>query len=694
MSNDYYTNSMRKTLLLSVSMLHFVFFAQNIPSKITIDFKQKGAIVPPSMYGIFFEEINNAGDGGLYSEMILNRAFEDHTPPTGSVLRGNKYFLPSTPSYVTGLVKGQSAGWNNDSLQNWKLNVPKAAQAYVSVQTVTPLNSNSPHYAQLDILHATSKDPISLINGGYWGISVEKNKKYNLRFFANVGANYKGHITAVVRSDSGQIIASKIITSTKKTTGWVEYNSQFIPFDTNHNGTFELQFDAPVTVKLDFISLSPTDTYKNRPCGLRSDIVKMLEGLKPAFMRWPGGCVVEGATLENRIKWKETLGDPAQRKGEYMKWGYRNTYGFGYHEFLQFCEDMKMGGMFVANVGIACEFNNGDYCSEDAVDFFIQDALDAVEYAIGDANTTWGAKRVAAGHPKPYPLKYVQIGNENHGPIYEKRYSLFYARLKAAYPQIEMIFNGVATGSGSLEVLKPKFSVNTIEIADYHWYDGPDWFFNNAFLFDKIQPRHDFKIYVGEYACHRKVGTGNLFGALSEAAFMMGMERNSDLITMTSYAPLFENSNRRKWPVNMMMLNNHQIIGRSSYYVQQLYANNRPSFNLSTHLLDEKASIIDAITGLRHYAQAGYDEKAGEIVLKIVNATPDVFSPQLEIKNTKKISRVGEMISISSTDETSENTFENPHKIDPIKKVLKNLSTEFKLQTAPWSFNIIRIKVN
>jgi alpha-N-arabinofuranosidase len=684
---------MRKTLLLSVSMLHFVFFAQNIPSKITIDFKQKGAIVQPSMYGIFFEEINNAGDGGLYSEMILNRAFEDHTPPTGSVSIGKKYFLPSTPSYATGLVKGQSAVWNNDSLQNWKLNVPKAAKAYVSVQTVTPLNSNSPHYAQLDILQATSKDPISLINGGYWGISVEKNKKYKLRFFSNIGANYKGHITAIVRSDNGQIIASKIITSTKKTSGWVEYNCQLTAFGTNHKGTFELQFDAPVIVKLDFISLSPANSYKNRPYSFRSDVVKMLEGLKPAFMRWPGGCVVEGATVENRIKWKETLGDPAQRKGEYMKWGYRNTYGFGYHEFLQFCEDMKMDGMFVANVGLACEFNNGDYCTEESVDFFIQDALDALEYAIGDAKTTWGAKRVAAGHSKPFSLKYVQIGNENHSAIYEKRYNQFYTRLKAAYPEVELIFNGVATGAGGVQVLKPEFNVNKIEIADYHWYDGPDWFYNHVFLFDKIQPRHDFKIYVGEYACHRKVGSGNLFGALSEAAFIMGMERNSDLITMTSYAPLIENSNRRKWPVNMMMLNNHQIIGRSSYYVQKMFANNRPSYNLSTHLLDEKGSVIDSISGLRQYAQAGYDQISGEIVLKIVNATPNGFAPLLEIKNTRKINRFGEMIYISAADSTFENSFENPLKIYPLKKRLKNLSTGLKLKTAPWSFNIIRIKV-
>ena len=601
--------------------------------------------------------------------------------------------MPATPCYVTGVVKGQSAGWNNDSLQNWKFIVACDAQAIVSAQTVMPLNANSQHYAQLDIRQATSKALVSLVNGGYWGISVEKNKNYNLRFFANISSDYKGRITAVVRSDSGQIIASKIIIPARNSTGWVEYNSQLKAFGTNHKGTFELQFDAPGIVKLDFISLSPVDTYKNRPCGFRSDIVQMLADLKPAFMRWPGGCVVEGATVENRIKWKETLGDPAQRKGEYMKWGYRNTYGFGYHEFLQFCEDFKMDGMFVTNVGLACEFSNGDYCSDDSVELFIQDALDAVEYAIGNAKTTWGARRVAAGHPKPFALRYVQIGNENHGPMYEKRYNQFYTRLKAAFPQVELIFNGVATGAGGVEVLKPEFNVNKIEIADYHWYDGPDWFFNHAFLFDKIQPRHDFNIYVGEYACHRKVGTGNLFGALSEAAFIMGMERNSDIVTMTSYAPLFENSNRRKWPVNMMMLNNNQIIGRSSYYVQSMYANNRPTYNLSTHLLDPKGAVVDTISGLRQYAQAGYDEKTGEIILKVVNATPNSFSPYLEIKNTGKINHTGELISISDADSTVENSFENPRKIYPESKLLRNISNNSCIDFAPWSFSVLKCKV-
>jgi len=668
-------------------------FAQPQPTRIEINFQERGAQVEKSMYGIFFEEINNGGDGGLYSEMILNRAFEDHTPPTGSVLRGNKYYLPATPSYVTGQVKGQSAGWNNDSLQNWNFRVSEAAQAAVSVQTITPLNANSPHYAKIDIYRASAQSPVSLANGGYWGISVEKGKKYNLRFFANIPAEYNGRVTAVIRSEEGLIIATKSINPSKKGRGWAEYNSQITAFGTNHKGTFELQFDAPGSVLLDFISLSPADTYKKRACGFRSDIVKMLVDLKPAFMRWPGGCVVEGATVENRIRWKETLGDPAQRRGEHMKWGYRNTYGFGYHEFLQFCEDLHMNGMYVANVGLACEFNNGDYCTEDSVEYFIQDALDAVEYAIGDANTPWGAKRVAAGHPKPFPLKYVQIGNENHGPMYENRYNRFYTRLKAAYPQIEMIFNGVATGAGSVEVLKPDFNVNKIEIADYHWYDGPEWFYNHARLFDKIEPRHDFKIYVGEYACHRRVGTGNMYGALSEAAFIMGMERNSDLITMTSYAPLFENSNRRKWPVNMMMLNNHQIIGRTSYYVQQMFANNCPTYNLSTRVVNEKGEAMEADTTLRQYAQAGYDARRREIVIKVVNATGKTFSPQVSLVNAPKIYSTARMVSLASPDSTSENSFEKPRKIYPRKITASNASQCQIIDFEPWSFTIIRMKL-
>jgi alpha-N-arabinofuranosidase len=325
------------------------------------------------------------------------------------------------------------------------------------------------------------------------------------------------------------------------------------------------------------------------------------------------------------------------------------------------------------------------------LEFFIQDALDAIEYAIGDVNTALGAKRAAAGHPKPFPLKYVQIGNENHGPMYEMRYNKFYTRLKAAYPQIEMIFNGVATGAGSVEVLNPKFNVDKIEIADYHWYDGPDWFYDHAFLFDKIQPRHNFKIYVGEYACHRKVGTGNMFGALSEAAFIMGMERNSDLVTMTSYAPLIENSNGRKWPVNMMMLNNHQVVGRSSYYVQKMYAQNRPSYNLETHLLNDKGMAVDTLDGMRQYAQAGYNEQTKEIIVKVVNATSDVFSPQIFIQNSPKLKPVGEMISLSANDPTDENSFETPQKVIPKTEQIKIVSEQFYVNFAPWSFSIIKL---
>lgn len=685
------TDLKRLNVLATLMIIALSAVSQHRATKIEIDFQQKGARVEPSMYGIFFEEINNAGDGGLYSEMLRNRSFEDHVAPGGTVVRDNKYFCPATPSYITGKIKAQSAGWNSDSLQRWTIKVSPHSKAAVSVKTNNPLNSNSPHYAEFDIQQASGNAPVSFINSGYWGISVVKGEKYNLRFFANISSRYKGTITALVRSDSGKVIANRVI-QIKNTNGWKEYKCQLTALQTHHQGTFELQFDSPGLVMLDFISLSPAKTYKNHEGGFRADVSKMLTDLKPAFFRWPGGCVVEGATLENRIRWKETLGDPSQRRGEYMKWGYRNTYGFGYHEFLQYCEEMNMQGMYVANVGLSCEYSNGDFCRDDSVEFFIQDALDAIEYAIGDVSTFWGAKRAAAGHPRPFPLKYVEIGNENHGPMYEKRYNTFYSRLKKAYPQLEMIFNGVASGAGSIEVLNPKFEVDKIEIADYHWYDGPDWFYNHTFLFDRIQPRHNFRIYVGEYACNRKVGSGNLFGALSEAAFIMGMERNSDLVTMTSYAPLIENSNGRKWPVNMMMLNNHQVVGRSSYYVQKMFAENRPSFNLSTHLLNAQGMAIDTLTGMRQYAQAGYNEPTREIIIKVVNATSEAYSPQIALLNSPKMLTKGEVITLSANDPTAENSFDEPQKVAPKTFQIKNVSDQFQIRLEPWSFTVLKVK--
>ena len=283
---------------------------------------------------------------------------------------------------------------------------------------------------------------------------------------------------------------------------------------------------------------------------------------------------MEGISLENRFEWKKTLGDPAERSGEYSTWGYRCSYGFGYYELLQFCEDIGAKAMFVCNVGLGCQYRMGDASPENKIAYYLDDCMDAIEYAIGDVTTEWGAKRAEQGHPAPFPLQYVEIGNENWGDEYDKRFDIFYTAIKEKYPELTLISNHGLGGTGK---------ITKTDMIDPHWYVNPEFFFQNTKIFDN-HPRGKYDVYVGEYACNANVGGGNLRAALSEAAFISGMERNGDLVKMTSYAPLLENRNDRSWAVNLIWLDTDQVLGRSSYYVQKMAAENRPTYNVKSNL--------------------------------------------------------------------------------------------------------------
>lgn len=550
---------------------------------IDIDLSKPGAKVQPSMYGIFFEEINHSGDGGLYAELIQNRGFEDKNLPGGTRLDSGFAIAPSKPNYRNNQNRNFRLPWNMQNMwPGWSVR-KDATKAELSLTTEQPLNSATPHSLQMKITSASRADPLELANEGYWGVGLKQGEKYNARFHLRTNASYKGMVTAKLISADGKILGQSSL-SLKATSGWNEYKTSLISTGTDGKAAFVLSFDAPGMVWVDYVSLFPDKTFKNRNNGLRTDVAQLLAEMKPAFIRWPGGCIVEGLTLENRVKWKETIGDPVIRPGEYDLWGYRNTYGFGYHEFLQFSEDIGSAGMFVANMGLSCSVRNGDYCTVEELGEFVQEALDAIEYAIGDVNTKWGAKRAAAGHPKPFPLKYVEVGNENAGvEIYNERYNIFHKAISARYPKIEIISN-----HGLNDNLA---SVQELDMIDPHYYVAPDWFYARAnTIFDNIQPRPKHTAYVGEYAVNRNVGTGNMNAALSEAAFLVGAERNSDFVKLMSYAPLIENSNKRDWQVNLIWLKSDQSMGRSSYYVQKLFANNRPDINLPV-TLKEKMNI-------------------------------------------------------------------------------------------------------
>jgi alpha-L-arabinofuranosidase len=563
-----------KKAFFTIAMITCGLVAMAQTESIRIDLGQKGAVVSPNLYGIFFEEISHAGDGGLYAELIQNRGFEEHVLPSGMTYKDGKAYAPNAMNYEHRRNSNWNIPWNLEEkkMTGWKITGEKATVKGEVIETKTPLHKNTPHAMQLSIKKVQKGGKAILTNIGYWGIGLKNGEKYDLRFYVK-SANYKGTITArLVNGETGESLGSVSFNS-QQLKDWTELTATLKAENSANKGELALEFDKTGTVLIDYVSLFPQATFKGRKNGQRADVAQMLVDLHPKFMRWPGGCIVEGATYENRVKWKETLGDPMTRRGEWDLWGYRATWGMGYHEFLQFCEDLQMDAMFVNNAGMSCSVRNGDFVSSNEdMDAVVQDFRDAIDYALADPiQNKWAKMRADAGHPKPFPLKYVEIGNENVGQEYVIHFNYIFNKLKAEYPQITFI-----NTLGHTDPLLAQIPGNYM--VDPHWYRDPNFFFANNHLFDDAPRTHD--IYVGEYACNGGVGAGNLLAALSEAAFIMGMERNSDVVKMSSYAPLFENENRRDWPCNLIHINSSEVYGRASYYVQQMAAEHRPTYNI------------------------------------------------------------------------------------------------------------------
>lgn len=552
-------------------------------SRIEIDLNKRGAKIPASLYGVFFEEITGSGDGGLYAEMIRNRGFEEGVLPSGCTLDDEGYAAaPHARCYSNDSINRFRVRWSPDlAMTGWRTQYADGSQAASTITDEYPLNAATPHALRLEL--STARDEVQAVNGGYWGLAVEAGKSYDLEFY--VRSERTPRCRAEIVAPDGRTIARSEVRLTADAE-WHRYAVSLTAEESGADNTLRLIFPAEGRVWIDYVSLFPRDTYKGRPGGLRRDVAALIEELHPAFVRWPGGCIVEGLTLENRVKWKETIGPAVERPGQYNLWGYRSTYGFGYHEFLQFCEDIGAQGMFVCNAGMSCLFRNGDYVQGDELEPLIQEALDALEYALGDAATTrWGAERARNGHPEPFPLKYVEIGNENVFARYAANYNRFYAAIKAAYPQLTII--------SALMFSDDIRRLNHVEMIDPHYYETADWFYNNADVYDKLPKKLPYKIYVGEYAA---IGQSNLYASLAEAAYLTGVERNADKVQLVSYAPLIENA---RYGLNhLIVLDNRQAYGRSNYHVMKLFAENRPDVNLRTRICGEQTA--------RPYAPKGF----------------------------------------------------------------------------------------
>lgn len=504
--------------------------------------------ISPRLWGVFFEEINHSGDGGLYAEMVRNRSFEDNRVPEGCTTEGDAFVSPT----------GYKLGKGDQAIPKlgWTL-VAEKGNATFELDTSTPLNAASPTYARL----AVQSGRAGIANEGYWGMSVVADAVYDLSVYIRAEQEYAGGIVVALESNDG--------TTTYATaelpapgTDWNKISAALTSNATDHAARLVLYATGSGTVYFDMVSLFPRETYKGRANGLRPDLAKMVAALKPAFIRFPGGCIVEGFTPESAWDWKESIGDIALRPGRQNLWGYRATDGFGYHEMLQYAEDIGAEPIVVVNCGITCQGRRPIFQPMDNLQSYVQDALDAIEYANSGIGTKWGAERARNGHPEPFNMKYITVGNENGGPEYEERYRVFAEAIRTVYPEIQIISNSRMPNAPA-------------DIEEHHYYMTPAWFAANSGKYDDYD-RSLPKVFVSEYAANQACGKGNLEAAVGEAAFMIGMENNSDIVDMAAYAPLFNNEHNREWPVNLIVFDNHRAYGTPSYYAQQLFAENRP----------------------------------------------------------------------------------------------------------------------
>ena len=499
---------------------------------IAVDVAQRGIEISPTLYGIFYEDINFASDGGLYAELIRNRSFE----------------------------------YNAEKPEHWQ-----AEGSNISLVTEGLLNEKQGHALKVEV----TKPNGGISNPGFWGINAVQGTLYRLSFWIDPPTPFRGSICASLKSKDGKVLGETLI-SQKLKKGWQRMEATIVCEASDPQAVFHLTFENPGTVLLDVVSLFPP-TFKGRENGCRIDLAEKLQALHPAFMRFPGGCYVEGNIKpENAYHWERTVGPIEQRPGHMnANWGYPTTDGLGFHEFLQLCEDLNAKPLYVVNIGIW----HGGCTPLDELQPWIDECLGALEYANGPVTSRYGKMRAENGHPEPFNIAYIEIGNENYNwhmednsdqsDHYPERYRMFYDAIKARFPEVQCIGNVESWGTDT-----PKWrNSHPVDIIDEHYYRNPQWFVGQYHRFDNYDRRGPI-IYPGEYAVTDGYGTtGNMNAAMGEAVFMIGMENNADIVRMSSYAPIFVNENQIQWRPDMIRFNSHKSFGTPSYWVQQLFPN-------------------------------------------------------------------------------------------------------------------------
>lgn len=642
-------------------------FAGLMPVTATIKV-DAGQVKPISehLVGIFFEDINYAADGGLYAELIQNRDFE------------------------YSVKDGSREGWDNGYA--WSVRQLEGAST-VTIASENPLHENNPHYAVLQV-----KPGVTLQNDGFDGISLKKGERYDFSLFARLPENSKGgKILVRLLDQAGKEVAQSAVHVSSKE--WKQQRTVLIANADVHAAVLSLEPKLTGTVHLDMISLFPQNTFKGRKNGLRADLAQTLADLHPRFVRFPGGCVAHGDGVDNIYDWKGSIGALEERKPLRNLWGYHQTRGLGYHEYFLFCEDMGAEPVPVVAAGVPCQ--NSGTCSHHSVGElgcggqqggipmeempqYVQDVLDLIEYANGDAKkTVWGKKRAQAGHPKPFNLKYIGIGNEDLiTDIFEERFTMIFNAVKEKYPEVTVIGTVGPFYEDSDYEEGWKFATQMgIPMVDEHYYNTPGWFINNQDFYDRYD-RNKAKVYLGEYAAHLPGRPNNIETALAEALYLTSVERNADVVTMTSYAPLLAKEGHTQWNPDLIYFNNTEVKPTVGYYAQQMYGQNAGSeYIASSVTLDNTQDAVEKRIGV----SVVRDGKTGDMIVKLVNLLPVAVNAQIELPSLEGMdtTAVKTVLAGKPTDKQAR----------PVSGTME-VSEKFGYELPAYSFTVIRINKN
>ncbi|KAL5546895.1 hypothetical protein UlMin_006582 [Ulmus minor] len=616
-----------------------------------------GKPIPETFFGVFFEEINHAGAGGLWAELVSNRGFE-----AGG---------PNTPS----------------NIDPWSI-IGDESSVIVSTDRSSCFERNK-IALRVDVLcdstgaNLCPTSGVGVYNPGFWGMNIEEGKSYKVVFYVRSSGSINLSVALTSSNGSQSLAAADVIASASKVSDWQKVELQLDANGTNSNSRLQLTTTETGVIWFDQVSVMPLDTYKGR--GFRADLVKMVEDLKPRFIRFPGGCFVEGEWLRNAFRWKETIGPWEERPGHFGDvWMYWTDDGLGYFEFLQLAEDLNSLPVWVINNGISHQ----DQVDTSSVLPFVQEALDSIEFARGDANSTWGSVRAAMGHPEPFDLQYIAIGNEDCGKKnYKGNYRKFYYAIKSYYPDIKLISNC----DGSSQPLD-----HPAELYDYHVYTGANDIFSRGRHFDKA-PRNGPKAFVSEYAVTGKdAGKGSFFAALGEAGFLIGLEKNSDAIDMVSYAPLFVNVNDRRWNPDAIVFDSSKVYGTPSYWVQRFFTETSGATILDLTLqTNSSASLIASAISWKDS-----ENNKEYLRIKIVNFGGNTVNLKISVNgldtNSFKLSGSNKTV-LTSANLMDENSFTAPNKVAPIQSLLEKGGEEMDTVLAPHSitsFDLLKESIN